>query len=95
MSDNEVYRLESTKGQQAKIIDDPAIQEALNLLRDNLHAQWETSPLEDREGREEAKRMLHAVNEFERHFRSLIETGKLAEKELSLLDRVKKVVKLK
>lgn len=81
------------RGEQAKrIIEDPMVREALDLIRDNLIGAWKKSKVADKEVREEAYRMLHALEEFERYFLTVMQTGKLAEHQLSTIEKAKQKV---
>jgi len=80
---------EVSRGTQAQdFLDHPLTQEFFSKIRENLHKEIEFSKASDTEGREQAWRMLKVVNEFDRHIRSIIETGQLAQKQISLGERV-------
>lgn len=81
---------ELNRASQAQdVLDNPLVQEFLTKARENIRREFEFSKANDREGREEAWRMLKVLNEFERHFISIIETGKMAEKQLSMQEKVR------
>lgn len=85
---------EVSRGQEAKdILEKPLIQEFLTTIRDNLRNEFENSKALDKEGREEVWRMLKVVNEFERHFISIITTGEMAKQQLNLLERTKEKIR--
>ena len=87
-------RKQSERAAHAKrVMENPMVVDALSLIRSNLHAIWETSSYEKKEEREDAYRMLKVVNEFERFFLKVMEDGKIAEAELSLLDKAKEKIK--
>ena len=80
---------ELSRGQQAQdLLDNELVKEFLVKIRENLHKDIEFSKAADKEGREEAWRMLKVVNEFERHFLTIIETGKMAKKQLSAKEKI-------
>lgn len=84
--------VEQSRGQQAQdLLHHELIQEFLTKIRENLRKEFELSKAGDKEGREEVWRMLKVVNEFERHFVTIIDTGKMAEKQLSLGERVSSI----
>lgn len=84
--------VEQARGSQAQdLLNHELIQEFLTKIRENLKKEFEQSKAQDKEGREEVWRLLKVVNEFERHFLTIIETGKLAEKQLSLGERISNV----
>jgi hypothetical protein len=84
----------SRANEARRIIENPLVMEALSLIRSNLHSKWEASSYEESTGREEAYRMLKVANEFERYFHQALESGKIAEKELSLMEKVKQKFKV-
>ena len=94
MADELKLRKHTERADHAKrVMEDEIVVEALTLIRSNLHAIWESSRVEDKEPREEAYRMMKVLNEFERYFLKVMEDGKIAEKELSLLDKAKEKLK--
>lgn len=72
---------ELNEGMLAKQVLD-SVKASLDLIRENLHKEWEQSKADDLDGRENAWRMLKAVNELERSYINKINTGKLASKSL-------------
>lgn len=81
---------EMSRASQAQdVLNNELVQEFLTKIRKNLHDKIEFSQATDKEGREEAWRMLKVVGEFERHFVTIVETGKLAEKQLSMTEKVR------
>lgn len=87
-------RKDSIRAIEAKqIIESPLVVEALNLIRENLHKNWEVSKYEEERQREEAWKMLKVVNEFERFFLKVMEDGQIANKELTLMEHMKSKVK--
>jgi protein involved in temperature-dependent protein secretion len=81
---------EISRGEQAKrLLDNPLLQEAFTTIRASLHEKFAASPAADREAREEIYRLLKVTGELERHLKTALETGKLAETQReSLLSRV-------
>lgn len=79
----------SKASQASDLLNNELVQEFLTKIRKNLHDKIEFSKADDKEGREEAWRLLKVLNEFERHFISIIETGKMAEKQLSMQEKVR------
>jgi signal transduction protein with GAF and PtsI domain len=75
-------------------MEDELVKEALETIKNNIRDSWETSKSQDKEGREEAWKMLKAVNEFERHFRSIMETGTMASHELNRIQGLMNKLKL-
>lgn len=79
----------SRASQAQDVLNHELVQEFMTKIRKNLHDKIEFSQAIDKEGREEAWRMLKVVGEFERHFISIIDTGKMAEKQLSMTEKVR------
>jgi hypothetical protein len=63
----------------AEVLDNPLVLEALFAMRENVLKQWRTSAVGQTVEREKLYFMHCAVEEFEAHFRSLIQDGKIAE----------------
>ena len=80
-------------GHAKRVMEDEIVVEALNLIRSNLHAVWEASKFENVPEREEAWKTLKVLNEFERYFLKVMEDGKIAEKESSLMEKAKEKLK--
>lgn len=76
-----------------QLMEDEMVVEALTTIRSNLHSIWESSKHEEERQREEAWKMLKIMNEFERFFLKVMEDGKIAQKELSTLEKMKEKVK--
>ena len=69
--------------QAAMIINHPLYAEAFNTLEERLLEAWKTSPARDAEGRESLWLSVKILNQTRAHLSSLIETGKMADVELS------------
>lgn len=81
---------ERARGDRAtQLLENELLQEAFATIRDNLTAQWAASAYKEAEGREECYRMLHALNEVERHLHSVVETGRMAAAQIDDEERVK------
>jgi len=86
MSETGKLELERVRGVRAqRLMEDDLLKEALSVIRGNIRDSWETSKANDKDGREDAWKMMKVVNEFERHLRSVMGTGKMAEAELTRL----------
>lgn len=72
---------ETANGALAQKVHD-SIKERLELIRDNLHKEWESSKADDSVGREHIWMMLKALTELERSYLRDIMTGKMAQKQL-------------
>lgn len=88
MSDTDKLRNEMSRGIRAQqVLENDLVKEALSTIRESILSSWELSKANDKEGREEAWKMLKVVNEFERHLRTVMDTGKMATFELSRLEK--------
>ena len=81
------------KARQAKeLIENEQFKAAFNSIRAGIITKWQSCPVRDHEGQHELKLMDKLLSEIEGYFKSIIETGKMAEIQL---DNEKKLVKLK
>ena len=81
------------KAQQAKdLIENEQFKSAFIQIRAGIIEKWRACPIRDHEGQHELKLMDKLLSEIEGYFKSIIETGKMAEIELA---NEKKVAKLK
>lgn len=74
---------EARRGDEAAIaLDNPAIKEALQAIRDELISQWAETPARDTEAREWLWRHFQVLSKFESILRGYISTGKMAKIEM-------------
>tara|TARA_R110001583_G_scaffold90336_1_gene232172 strand:- start:40 stop:285 length:246 start_codon:yes stop_codon:yes gene_type:complete len=74
---------EIQRGQQAKrILEDPIYIEALQKVSQELDQEWINSPIRDTEGREKIYMMKKLLNVLHVQLKSVMETGKLATKQV-------------
>ena len=74
---------EIQRGQQAKrILEDPIFVEALQKVSQELDQEWINSPIRDTEGREKIYMMKKMLNVLHVQLKSVMETGKLATKQV-------------
>lgn len=86
-------RQDRERGLRAQhVMDNPLVKEALDTIRNHITTEWQNSKAKDKEGREEAWKMLKVVNEFERFFVNIMATGKMASQEISRLEQMKQKV---
>lgn len=72
---------ELERGARAKaLIENDLLQEAFDLMRDNLIESWKGTKGIDTDGREKAWMMMKVLDEVERYLHNVLQTGKLAEK---------------
>lgn len=89
----ERYRQDLQRSEHAKrLLNDELLVEAFSMIRQNCLREFENSKATDTEGREEVWKMLKALNELERHLKSILERGKLAKEQLSFLEKMRKKV---
>jgi len=75
---------EIQRGQQAKrILEDPIFVEALQKVSQELDQEWINSPIRDTEGREKIYMMKKMLNVLHVQLQSVMETGKLASKQIN------------
>ena len=94
---NDQQRAAAARAEAAKrIIDDPMVKEALQIIEDGITAAWKDLPARDVEGREHLHRLLQAKRRFETVFQIVLEEGAIVVAELraeeerkSILERVK------
>jgi len=71
-----------SKGNAAeKLLFDPIIQEAFEKLENKYNSAWVSSGLEDNQKRETLYLSLRALGEFKLELESMINSGKIAQKE--------------
>ncbi len=71
---------DATRGEKAqRLLDDPIVVEAFDLLRAAIFRQMEQCPMRDEDGLRQLKMMLKLSNDLRRNFEEIIRTGKLAE----------------
>ena len=75
---------EIQKGHRAKqILEDEIFAEAVKRVSDELDLEWINSPVRDTEGREKIYMMKKMLNVLLVQLRSVMETGKLASKQIN------------
>ena len=75
---------EIQRGQQAKrILEDEIFVEAIQKVSAELDQEWINSPIRDTEGRERIYMMKKMLNVLQVQIKSVLETGKLASKQIN------------
>lgn len=83
MSEERALRLAITTADHVKaILEDQIVAGALDAIEAELRASWESSALDDRQGRETAYLMFHAVRSFRSRLEMLIKNGAVARAEI-------------
>jgi hypothetical protein len=76
------------RGQKAdKLLNDPMLAEAFDLVKQAVHESWEGTPIRDKEGAHELKLMLKLLGDVRANLERAITDGKLAAIELEHLNR--------
>ncbi len=84
---------ESRRGNEAKsLLDNPLYQECVQSLRDAIISKWRSTPIRDREGAHELKLMDKLLSDIEQYFKTIAETGKIADIQI---ERERKMERLK
>lgn len=94
---NDQQRATAARAEAAKrIIEDPMVKEALQIIEDGITDAWKDLPARDVEGREYLHRLLQAKRRFETVFQIVLEEGAVTAAELraeeerkSIMTRVK------
>lgn len=77
----------SDLGVEARLVlDNPAFNEALRLMREDAIAQWKACPIRDREGQLLLLQAAKLTDKVENTLRSMLEAGKLAHAKLNIDD---------
>lgn len=67
------------RGDEAvRLLSNPLLQEAFEVIRQEIHDTWQKSPARDAEGREKLWLMGQMLGRVETHLSSVVNTGKLA-----------------
>ncbi len=75
---------EIQRGHRAKqILEDPIFVEALQKVSQELDQEWINSPIRDTEGREKIYMMRKMLGVLHVQLQSVMETGKLASKQIN------------
>ena len=84
---------ESQRGNEAKsLLDNPLYQECVHSLREAIISKWRSTPIRDREGAHELKLMDKLLSDIEQYFKTIAETGKIADIQI---ERERKMERLK
>jgi hypothetical protein len=84
---------ESQRGNEAKsLLDNPLYQECVQSLREAIISKWRSTPIRDREGAHELKLMDKLLSDIEQYFKTIAETGKIADIQI---ERERKMERLK
>ncbi len=73
-----------TGRQAAEVLENPAYQEAMRVLREAVVMQWKECPVRDKEGALLLLQLAKITDKFEGILAGLIERGKLAQHHLDM-----------
>ncbi len=81
MSDQiDSQRKEALRGEDAaRVLESPAFNAAMQMLKDEIFAQWSKAPVRDAEGQLLLLQLHKLANKFEGLLTGMVETGKLAQ----------------
>lgn len=87
--------LDRQRGVNARLLmETPLLVEAFEETRKEYVAAWEKTPARDREGREQIWLMVRTLDKVRGHLLTVMEGGKLAEHELTALEKAGKLRRL-
>lgn len=90
MTDEGKLVQEIDRGRQAQeLLEHELMQEAFKTIRETYLSQWEASPARDTEGRERIWTYLKQLEQLKAHLQSVLETGKMATQQRSIMERMK------
>lgn len=79
-------RKEAVRGEDAaRVLESPAFQEAMQMLKDDIVKKWGGCPIRDVEGQKLLLQLHKLANKFEGLLTGMVETGKLAQLNLDAL----------
>lgn len=73
--DKEIRRADEA----ARLMNEPMVQEAFNLIESDIHSAMRRSAIGDRDTHHELVLSLQMLGRIRNHFQSVLETGKLAQ----------------
>ena len=77
------FNLEVERGAQAeRILKNPLVRDALELIESKVIEKWKTSPLADDKTQTMLRMQMHAIQLFRTYFEDAVQTGQLAATEL-------------
>lgn len=68
----------------AKLLGDPMLAEAFDLVSQAIHERWEQCPIRDRDGAHELKLQLKLLGDVRANLEQAVANGKLAAAELKI-----------
>lgn len=85
---------DSSKGLRAEqLLNSDIYKECIGKVRQGIFDAWATCPVRDTEGQHELRLMLKVVDDLESNIKSMVNTGKLAAKQLEQERSIKEQAK--
>ena len=78
----------------AVLLDDELIKEAFEVIEGECIKQWRAAPARDTEGREHIWMMLKLTDRLKAHLESVLNTGKITDKQIALLEKESKISRI-
>lgn len=75
----------------ARLLEDELLQEAFATIEQEYTNQWLASPARDHEGREKLYLMVKTLHRFRSELAAVVETGKLAQHNLTLAQKARQI----
>lgn len=75
----------------ARLLEDELLQEAFATIEQEYTNQWLTSPARDKKGRESLWLMVKTLHRFKAELSAVVETGKLAQHNLTLAQKARQI----
>jgi predicted transcriptional regulator len=68
----------------SQVLDNPAYQQAMKSLKDEVYAAWKACPVRDKEGQVLLLQLAKLTDKFEGVLQGLVQSGRFAEHQLKL-----------
>ena len=68
----------------SQVLDNPAYQQAMKTLKDEVYAAWKACPVRDKEGQVLLLQLAKLTDKFEGVLQGLVQSGRFAEHQLKL-----------
>lgn len=73
------------RGRDAKLVlENPAYQEAMQSMRDDILSEWKKCPIRDKEGQTLLLQLAKLTDKFEGMLNGRVESGKMAQRKIDL-----------
>lgn len=90
----EKLQQEKSRGVLAQqILENPIYQEALVIIRGKLMVEFENTKYTEQQDRDEIWRQYQTLAKIEKQLQKVMRDGKIADKELSILDKLKNTIR--